>query len=248
MVFTVSIAGVNISVTSIYDEAYELCRDYLTDGEPEFSVSVSAEDIARERELNFREAAAEGIPVVDYPDSYLETLAVYRKIASAMLGYDTFLMHGAVVAVGDKAWMFTASSGTGKTTHINLWLKHIEGSYVVNGDKPLIHIGDEVTVYGTPWAGKEGMQRNLGVDLCGIVILERGEKNLINRITFSEAMPMLIQQSYRPDEKSALEKALELIGKLGKRIPLYRLQCNMLPEAALTAYGTLSGDAAKNET
>ena len=53
---------------------------------------------------------------------------------------------------------------------------------------------------------------------------------------------MLIQQSYRPDEKSGMEKALALIGKLGSRIPLYRLQCNMLPEAAWTAYQVLHAD------
>ena len=113
----------------------------------------------------------------------------------------------------------------------------------MNGDKPLIRVGEEVTVYGTPWAGKEGMQKNAGVKLCGIVILERGAENSIERTTLSQVLPVLIQQSYRPNEKSELEKTLGLIGKLGSRIPLYRLKCNMLPEAALTAYNMLSKDA-----
>ena len=157
MEFKIRLADVNIAVNSMHDEVFRLCRDYLTDGTTDFYVSPAPADIALERVKNLHEAEVEGILPVNYPDSYLETLAVYRKIAVEMLGHDTFLLHGAVIAVNDKAWLFTAPSGTGKTTHIRLWLDHIEGSYVVNGDKPLIRIGEEVTAYGTPWAGKEGI-------------------------------------------------------------------------------------------
>lgn len=243
MEFKIRLAEINIAVNSIHEEVYRLCRDYLTDGTPDFSVSPASADIAAERVKNIREAETEGIPPVDYPDPYLETLAVYRKIADRMPAYNTLLLHGAVIAVQDKAWLFTAASGTGKTTHIRLWLSEIAGSYVVNGDKPLIRIGENVTVYGTPWAGKEGMQRNTGVRLCGIVLLERGEENRITRISLPQALPMLIQQSYRPNEKHGVEQTLALIGTLGRRIPLYRLQCNMHPEAAWTAYRTLSADS-----
>ncbi|WP_297958106.1 hypothetical protein [uncultured Ruminococcus sp.] len=242
MEFKIRLADVNIAINSIYDEVFRLCRDYLTDGAPELCISPAPADIELERVKSIREAETEGIIPVDYPDSYLETLAVYRQIATQMLERDTFLLHGAVVAVKDKAWLFTAPSGTGKTTHIKLWLDNIEGSYVVNGDKPLIHIGEDVTVYGTPWAGKEGWQKNVGVKLCGIVFLERGAENSIKHTTLSQVLPTLIQQSYRPNDKSGVEKTLALIVKLGSRIPLYRLQCNMLPEAALTAYNTLNTD------
>ena len=241
MEFSVCLAGKNIAVTSIFDEVYDLCRDYWTDASPDMTVTVTNEDIAYEKIINIRESQLEGIQIVDYPDSYLETLAVYRKIATKMLEFDTFLMHGAVVAVGDKAWLFTAPSGTGKTTHINLWLKNIQGSYVVNGDKPLIHIGDECTVYGTPWAGKEGMNRNMGVKLCGIVCLNRGKDNRIEKVSLSQLLPVLIQQSYRPDDKAGLEKTLALLSRLGKKIPMYQLYCNMDPEAALIAYNVLNG-------
>ena len=245
MEFTVCLAGINVEVMSIFDEVYDFCCDYLTDASPDINVTVTNEDIAYEKIVNIRESQFEGIPIVDYSDSYLETLAVYRKIATKMLEYDTFLMHGAVVAVGDKAWLFTAPSGTGKTTHINLWLKNIQGSYVVNGDKPLIHIGEECTVYGTPWAGKEGMNRNVGVKLCGIVFLNRGKDNRIEKVSLSQVLPVLIQQSYRPKTRPELEKTLSLLSRLGRKIPMYQLYCNMNDEAALTAYNVLSG--AENE-
>ena len=242
MEFTVCLAGINIAITSLFDEVYDFCRDYLTEAPADMSVSVTSEDIFNEKIKNIREAQLEGLPVVDYPDSYLETLAVYRKIVTKMLDFDTFLMHGAVIAVGDKAWLFTAPSGTGKTTHINLWLNNIPGSYVVNGDKPLIHIGDECTVYGTPWAGKEGMNQNIGVKLCGIVVLNRGAENHIEKVPMTQILPVLIQQSYRPKERVELEKTLSLLSRMGKKIPMYQLYCNMNPDAALTAYNVLSGE------
>lgn len=247
MNFTIRLAEMNISINSIYDEVYSLCRDYLTDDTPDFCIATEPSDIEFERQKNIQEALTEGIVPVDYTDSYLETLAVYRKIADKMPEFGTFLMHGAVIAEGEKAFLFTASSGTGKTTHIRLWLDNIAGSYVVNGDKPLIHIGDKVTVYGTPWAGKEGMQKNTGVELCGIVFLERGIDNSIVKIPLPQVLPLFIQQTYRPNDKQKLENILQLIRKLGSRVPLYRLKCNMQPDAAFTAYEALcAGTALKD--
>ena len=150
MDFAIGLAGKNIRIISLFDEVYYLCREYLSDSVPDMTITIVPEDIAYERLKNVQESEIEGIPVVDYSDSYLETLAVYRKIASGMLSFDTMLMHGAVVAVKDKAWLFTAPSGTGKTTHIRLWLDNIPGSFVVNGDKPLIHVGEDIIAYGTP--------------------------------------------------------------------------------------------------
>ena len=214
----------------------------------EFTVTTAPDDIIYEKEVNIREAMVEekqvnireamveGIPVVEYPDSYLETLAVYRKIVAGLMDKGIMLMHGAVVAVGDKAWLFTAPSGTGKTTHINLWLE----SYVVNGDKPLIRVGESPIVYGTPWAGKEGLNKNIGVNLCGIVLLDRGAENEIEKVSFSQIMPVLIQQSYRPKTREGVQKSMNLLCELCKNVPLYHLQCNMLPEAAWTVYNTVS--------
>ena len=103
MVFTVCLAGINVAVTSLFDEVYDYCRDYLTDAPADMSIAVTPEDITYEKIVNIGEAQIEGLSVVDYSDSYLETLAVYRKIVMKMLDFNTFLMHGAVVAVGDKA-------------------------------------------------------------------------------------------------------------------------------------------------
>ena len=249
MEFKIGLAGRIVGISSMYDEVYELCRDYLigeenlTSGE-DFHVTISQADIEFEREKSIKEAIFEGIVPYDYEESYYETLAVYRKIAVEMLKYDTWLMHGAVVGVkyddavsGDQAVLFTAQSGVGKTTHMNLWLKCIPGAFVVNGDKPLLEFTESgCKVCGTPWAGKEALQTNVILPLKSICFLERGEKNEIEKVSFEDVYPMLLQQVYRPSDPQAMMKTMELIKRLGATIPLYRMKCTMEPEAVKVAY------------
>ena len=244
MHFTIKLAGLLIEINSIHDEIYKMCKDYLAEGEPaDFTVTTSETDIAFEREKSIREAILEHLKPTIYPDPYLETLAVYRKIAVEMLKHDTFLMHGSVVAVSGEAFLFTAPSGTGKTTHTRLWLENIPGAYVVNGDKPLVRVRDGFTeACGTPWAGKEAMNTNVIVPLKAICLLTRGEKNTIREMSFLEAYPHLFQQIYRPTEAETVKKTMELIRRLGESVRIYLLACNMEPEAALVAAEAMMRD------
>lgn len=236
--FQITLAGQAVGIRSLHDEVFHLCRDYLSDApELSFRVETTPEDISFEQEKSLREAALEEKPAVLYPDSYLETLAVYRKIALGMLKYDTWLMHGSGVAVDDEAFLFTAASGTGKTTHTRLWLEQIPGAYVVNGDKPLLRLRDGLCeVCGTPWSGKENMNRNVIVPLRAICFLNRGAENRIEEISFREAAPLLLQQSYRSNDSFAMQKTLALVKSLGDCVRFYRLFCNMEPEAALVSW------------
>lgn len=239
--FTLKIADTPIRVSAIYPSTKKFCADYLTEENSAFSVEITPEDITAEREKSEHEDKIEGLPVRHFPDSYLETLALYRKIVAALVQRDILLFHGSVVAVGDEAYLFTAKSGTGKTTHTRLWLEHVPGSYVVNGDKPLLRFTENgLYACGTPWQGKEGYGCNRMVRLRAICILERDRENHIAPVTMKEALPILFQQSYRPADTAAMLKTLELIGKLGEACRLYRLGCNMEPEAALVSYEGMS--------
>ena len=250
MKFKIGLAGRIIGVKSMYDEIYEMCRDYLADGVEDFKVEVSQEDVDFEREKSVREAMIEGISPQEYPDEYLETLAVYRKIAVGMLQYDTLLMHGAVAGIKNrvsdgtgKAVLFTAQSGVGKTTHLRLWLDQIPGAFVVNGDKPLLRFQNgNWEACGTPWAGKERMQTNITMPLAAICFLERGNQNTIERISFMEYYPLLFQQVYRSSEPEYMTKMMELLIKIGENVPLYRLRCTMDKEAAWVAYAGIFGE------
>ena len=139
--FAIEIAGKAVGISPMYGKTREQCERYLTEGKPEISVSVSQKDIARMREKAVREDILEGKELQEYSDAYLETLAVYRKICEAMVDFDTVLMHGSVVAVDGVAYLFTAKSGTGKSTHTKFWRELFgERAVMVNDDKPLLKL------------------------------------------------------------------------------------------------------------
>lgn len=221
-------AGKVVEVNSLYEKVHDYCADYKTDAPADFEVVISGEDIEYEKVHAEREG---------YADGYLEELAVYRKISEKMPSYDTILFHGSVVAVDGEAYMFTAASGTGKSTHAALWREYFgDRAVMVNDDKPLLHIGDVVTAFGTPYDGKHRLSNKIAVPLKAICILTRAPENSIVPVTKSEAYPMLIQQAYRPNDVFALRKTLTLVDKLAGSVGLFKLGCNMDVEAAKVAY------------
>ena len=152
-------------------------------------------------------------------------------------------MHGAVIGFEGKAYAFLAKSGTGKSTHIRLWRAHLkDGVIPVNGDKPILRFhGDVLTAYGTPWAGKEGWQRNVGLPLAGICLLSRGERNRIERLPATDALSALMRQIYLPSDPMGAVATMALIDRLTKTVPIYALQCDMSEEAAKTSFEAMTG-------
>lgn len=184
--FRIALAGQVIGVSALYEQTRTFCKNYLTDAPASFEVAVTPADIAFEREKSDREAAVEGHAPGNFSDEYLETLALYRKIVERLLEWDTLLFHGSCISVDSKAYLFTAKSGTGKSTHTQLWKKRFgERAVFINDDKPLLKISAQgVTVYGTPWdtknagaggsAGQQrtavpaGLQHGTGGRTCGL--------------------------------------------------------------------------------
>ena len=228
--FTVKLADIPIGVTALHHTTRKFCRDYLTDEAPLFSVEVTPDDIVFEHQkadLKYH-----------YTDAYLETLALYRKISAGLLNYDTLLFHGSAIAVDNQAYLFTAKSGTGKSTHTRLWRElFFERAVMVNDDKPLLRVREqEVTIVGTPWDGKHHLSTNIAVPLKAVCVLERSQTNHIEPMTVREAWPILMQQSNRPADPMKLKQVMCLIDRLSANIKLYRLGCNMEPSAAVIAY------------
>ena len=232
-----------IEVTSIYERVHDYCKDYETDEQADFSVMTAAEDIIYEKKKTDSEYAYEGLPAPNFSDALLEETAVYRKIAEKMPDYDTIVFHGSVIAVEGQGFLFTAKSGTGKSTHTALWREYLgDRAIMVNDDKPLISVRDNgIIVYGTPYNGKHHLGCNMSVPLKAICIITRGEKNSIVRIDKSEAYAMLLQQVYRPQDPLQMAKTLKLVDKLAASVELYKLACNMDIEAAKVAYNGMKG-------
>lgn len=242
--FVIKLADVNISVYSLYRDVIEYCKDYYSDQKPDFGIISKKEDILYEREILEQTVLREGRKRRNYSDAYLEELSIYRKIAQEMVKYDTLLFHGSAVAMDGEGYIFTAPSGTGKSTHTRLW-KETYGEKVryINDDKPLIKLaaGGPI-VYGTPWDGKHRLSSNIQVPLKAICVLSRSEKNHIVPISPSEALPVLFQQTYRDFETDILRQTIPMIDRLSKSVKLYHLHCNMQREAALVACEGMRGN------
>ena len=177
---------------------------------------------------------------------YLEELAVYRKIAERMPAYDTFLVHGSAVAVDGWGYLFTAKSGTGKSTHARLWQELLGDRLIyVNDDKPLVRIApDEAVIYGTPYDGKHHRSSDVAVPLRAVCFLRRGQENSIRACSAGEAFPRLLQQTYTPGDQEALRRTVTLLQALTARVKLYELTCNMEPDAARVAFEGMGGTEA----
>ena len=180
-------------------------------------------------------------PGIAFTDSYLETLAVYRKIAEKLPYYGAFLMHGSCIAADGRGYIFTAKSGTGKSTHAALWRALLgDRAVMVNDDKPLVRCVDGCTMaYGSPWDGKHHLSSDVSVPLKAVCFLERAETNRIERLSRAEALPLMVRHVYRPSDPEALQKTMELLGSLD--ICFYHLQCNMEISAARLAFSEMSG-------
>ena len=232
--FTMELAGMKIRASVNFESTKDFCADYITDGAPDFCVYVTEGDVARERETS------DGA----HSDKYLETLALYRKIAERAAEYGAILFHSSAVAVDGRAYVFTAKSGTGKSTHTALWKKLLgDDAVMINDDKPLIRInGDVFTVHGTPWNGKHRRGANVSATLAGICILSRGEKNEIERISPDAALPTLLAQTFRPSDADKTARVLETVIKVSESVPIYKMKCNMDISAAELSYGAMKGE------
>lgn len=240
--FTLRLAGQYFTICPVCDYIREYCRDYIVADDTEdamrFRIATTQSDIDFEREKSAREDIKEGIPIRHFSDAYLETLAVYRKIADRLLSCDTLLFHGSVIAVDGEGYLFTAKSGTGKSTHTRLWREYFgERAVMVNDDKPLLRITDSgVTAYGTPWDGKHRLSTNTVVPLKGICILTRNAKNHIEPVEPHAVYPLIVQQTNRSLSVDGMKQTLSLIDHMLNVVPVYQLGCNMNIEAARVAY------------
>lgn len=231
-----------MGISPICELVKDFFRDYIFSGIPDFSVEITCDDIMLEREKCAREDLAEGLPIRTMTDAQLEATAIQRKIAEKLFDHDTLVFHGSVIAVDGEAYLFTAKSGTGKSTHTALWRSIFsDRAVMINDDKPFLQIKqDRVLAFGSPWNGKHGLGTNISAPLKAICILERGMENRIREIPAKETLFMLLQQSNRPMDKSKMPIFMELLDRLSQRVRFYRMQCNMDPEAAMMSYEAMS--------
>ena len=234
----VGIAGLLIGIEHRHPYLEKHSAAYHASGAPDFTVTVTEEMIAAEKQN-----------AVEFPagadDGYFESLAAVREIAHRLPAFGAFLFHAAVISYKGEAIAFTAPSGTGKSTHIKNW-KRAFGSDVgiVNGDKPVLRFGEDGTLfaYGTPWSGKEGWSRNVGLPLKAVVFLERGKENRIVPLSPADAAIPVMNQILLESDPETVAATLTLADKMLARVGLYRLACTPDVESAVVAKRGIFGE------
>lgn len=240
--FTIEIAGATLRIFPMFGSTREYCRKYLTEKTPDHSVVVTREDLVREQIFLNQEADEEGLRRRVFADPFLERAVIQRKTAEYLLEQDTLLLHGSTLAVDGRAYLFTAKTGTGKSTHTRLW-RELLGERVtwLNDDRAFLRpVPEGVIACGSPWSGKHGLDTNLSVPLAGICILTRGQENRIHPVSPEECLPELLHQAFCPGEPQR-EQAAQLTRCLSERVKLWHLECTKDPEAARVAYAAMSG-------
>ena len=226
--FKIKIADIVVSVNAFNESTKKYCSDFLCDEDSNYVITMTKEDL--ENEIHIQEDGKV------YASE--EISALYRKIANLFIERNIVVMHGSSFKVGNYAFIVTARSGVGKSTHVNL-LRQLLGnefSYI-NDDKPLLEINNDITIYSSPWNGKERRGNNTYAPLKAIIFLHRGTSNTFRKIANNnEIYIRLLTQLYLPLEKSKREKALTLIDILLKRISFYEINVNTDISSAVMTY------------
>lgn len=233
MNITISVAKLNIGLEYEHRHVKRVCREYLTDEKPIFSVKTKPEDWEQERIMAGDETIRDGT---------LEFTCLHREIAIRLPAYDAFVVHGAAMSANGKGYLFTAPSGTGKTTHIRMWQKcYPEKVGCINGDKPIVRkIDGQFYLCGTPWRGKEKYGKPAILPVGGICVLGRSKENFIHKVQPNEVFEQLTHQVFFPKEPQVLVKFLTLFDEFLSNVPIYRMGCNMDTSAAEMSFAAMT--------
>lgn len=234
-VFYLKMAERVFLIKNRFEYVRRLCEHYIApEGETENATVI---------EVTEAEIMRESSETENFPPAYLESLAVYRKICELLAEDETFLFHCSAIEFNESGVLFTAPSGTGKSTHVRLWRECFKESVtVINDDKPLLKVKkDGIYVYGTPWCGKHGIETNTCARVKAVVLIERAGENAIEKMDFGECYKVLFMQTHRPSEPRHVSATLRFIDLMARSVEAYRMKCNISAEAALVAKNGIFG-------
>lgn len=228
-----NIADIIVDLDVQYPRLKRQIEDYKYDGDRKTNVKIRFEEqFFKDRLIDF--------PHLDCDT--IEYMFLGAEYYTALVHFNGMMLHSSCVVYDGKAYLFSAPSGTGKSTHTQLWLKRFPGSYILNDDKPAIRITENgIYAYGTPFSGKTDLNVNTGVPIGGICVIERSEINKIETLPTDEALFSIMNQTVRPSKEDEMDKMLDTLDKVVSNVPVYRLSCNMELSAAEVAYNGMKG-------
>ena len=224
------IADLIVEMNPKYDDTIHLIEPFLYDGDRSTDISLRVSD----RYLYSLLSKANGKSTLAQLENYAFSTAFSRKA----LRFNTMLIHSSALIYNDGAYLFSANSGVGKSTHTKLWLQAFgDKVHIMNDDKPVVRLYEnKAIVYGTPFDGGSGIAMNESYPLKAIIFLERGDYNSVRVPDYKEIINNLYFQTAHMVNFELAEKMLVNIEKLLDLSDFYILTCNMNISAVFTAF------------
>ena len=228
------IAGLKVEFEPKYPLLTERSEKYLHDfsGEADIKFDITEDTLDK---------MVERFPVAPKETAeYMGTsMLFYRKL----IKHNGFMLHSSCISYRNKAYFFTADSGTGKSTHTGLWKKYIPGVEFINDDKPAVRLIDgKYYACGTPWSGKTSLNNDVLVPVGGVALLKRGLENTIAPSDNQKAVSFILKQTQLPCQNDTLDKMVYLLDGFVRNTPIFELACDMSEEAVKTSFEALTGE------
>lgn len=166
--------------------------------------------------------------IIDNTKTYgLDSFSNLSDIFSySILPHDGIMLHGVIMEYNGKGIIVSASSGTGKTTHTRMW-RDKKNALILNGDRALCRKKEGIWyTYGCPWSGSSGEYINRKVPIAAIVLLERGDENIVTEVSPFDGAKGIIPRVFAPLwDSNLINMALNTIDNIVSEIPILRLKC-----------------------
>lgn len=172
--------------------------------------------------------------------------SIMIAFAFATARHGALLMHSSVPVKDGRGYLFQGKSGTGKSTHCELWLKHIDGAERINDDNPVVRIMPDGTawVFGSPWSGKTPIYKQVGYPIGGFLRLHQAPHNKIRQLSRIEGFASILSScSTMIWDKPSYNGICDTISAVASVVGCYDLECLPDRDAALLSYTTMSGNA-----
>lgn len=173
-----------------------------------------------------------------------ENYCIFNALAfeKVLINHKAIVLHCSYIVVNDYAILFSAPSGTGKSTQANLWKKY-KNSTIVNGDRAIIKkIDDVYYAMGTPICGSSDICENISKPLKAIIYLYQSPENHIEKLDQKNMIKKLISETtinfFNPN---FLNSAFDIISDISKHISMYDFWCTKDINAIECLEKTLGG-------
>lgn len=221
-IYVLDCGGLPVRYSFLYPDTCSLFKGYLSEGtdcHTGIDIHVTEEFMEENRWL---------IKEGEESAALLEFQSLMLATGNELLMHERALFHGAALYWKGRAWIFTAPSGTGKTTQLRHWRKLLKKEMkIINGDKPLLAIQEDgnILVCSSPWRGKEryGL-KGLSAPLGGIISLVQGDKNEIVRLSAEDAVvPLFVEFISYPENAEQIRCQAQILERILCAVPVWKL-------------------------